>query len=50
MGVIKFVQRKSMKIRPSGRSSDFITPSFGFGSISDLIDKVKEILIKEQII
>lgn len=33
MGIIKFVQRKSMKIRPSGRSSDFITPSFGFGCL-----------------
>ena len=28
---MKFVRRKAMKIRESGRSSDFITPSFGFG-------------------
>tara|TARA_R100000458_G_C8231601_1_gene213138 strand:+ start:243 stop:1094 length:852 start_codon:yes stop_codon:yes gene_type:complete len=28
---MKFVKRKTMKIRDSGRSSDFITPSFGFG-------------------
>tara|TARA_R100000315_G_scaffold38948_2_gene16593 strand:- start:1777 stop:2628 length:852 start_codon:yes stop_codon:yes gene_type:complete len=30
---MKFIQRKTMKIRPSGRSSDFITPSFGFGCL-----------------
>ena len=30
---MKYVERKSMKIRPSGRSSDFITPSFGFGCL-----------------
>lgn len=34
MGV-DFVQRKSMKIRPSGRSTDFITPSFGYGCLLD---------------
>lgn len=28
---MKYVKRKAMKIRESGRSSDFITPSFGFG-------------------
>ena len=28
---MRFVKRKTMKIRESGRSSDFITPSFGFG-------------------
>lgn len=27
------VKRKSMQIRPSGRSSDFISPSFGFGCL-----------------
>lgn len=31
--MIKEVTRKSMKIRHSGRSSDFITPSFGFGCL-----------------
>lgn len=31
--MIKAVTRKSMKIRPSGRSSDFISPSFGFGCL-----------------
>ena len=30
---MKFVNRKAMKIRESGRSSDFITPSFGFGCL-----------------
>lgn len=33
MSKVKFVQRKSMKIRESGRSSDYITPSFGFGCL-----------------
>ena len=28
---MKLIERKSMLIRPSGRSSDYITPSFGFG-------------------
>jgi spore photoproduct lyase len=31
MQKIRKVNRKSMDIKPSGRSSDFITPSFGFG-------------------
>tara|TARA_R110002020_G_scaffold147824_2_gene323372 strand:+ start:129 stop:983 length:855 start_codon:yes stop_codon:yes gene_type:complete len=31
--MIRAVTRKSMKIRPSGRSSDFISPSFGFGCL-----------------
>jgi spore photoproduct lyase len=30
---MKYVERKSMKIRESGRSSDYITPSFGFGCL-----------------
>ena len=30
---MKYVKRKAMKIRHSGRSSDFITPSFGFGCL-----------------
>ena len=30
---MKYVERKAMKIRPSGRSSDYITPSFGFGCL-----------------
>jgi len=30
---MKYVNRKAMKIRESGRSSDFITPSFGFGCL-----------------
>jgi spore photoproduct lyase len=30
---MKYVDRKSMVIRESGRSSDFITPSFGFGCL-----------------
>ena len=29
------VTRKTFKIRPSGRSSDFISPSFGFGCLLD---------------
>ena len=33
MSKVKYVKRKSFKIRPSGRSSDFITPSFGFGCL-----------------
>jgi spore photoproduct lyase len=33
--MIKEVQRKSFKIRPSGRSSDFISPSFGYGCLFD---------------
>jgi len=31
--MIKKVKRKSLKIRYSGRSSDFIAPSFGFGCL-----------------
>ena len=31
--MIKPIIRKSMKIRASGRSSDFISPSFGFGCL-----------------
>lgn len=31
--MIKTVTRKSMKIRPSGRSTDFISPSFGHGCL-----------------
>tara|TARA_R110002012_G_scaffold291891_1_gene486569 strand:+ start:64 stop:915 length:852 start_codon:yes stop_codon:yes gene_type:complete len=30
---MKYITRKTMKIRESGRSSDFITPSFGFGCL-----------------
>ena len=30
---IKKVSRKSMLIRPSGRSTDFISPSFGHGCL-----------------
>tara|TARA_B100000131_G_scaffold56879_1_gene52126 strand:- start:158 stop:1018 length:861 start_codon:yes stop_codon:yes gene_type:complete len=30
---MKYVQRKAMTIRESGRSSDYITPSFGFGCL-----------------
>jgi spore photoproduct lyase len=30
---MKYIKRKSMIIRDSGRSSDFITPSFGFGCL-----------------
>lgn len=30
---MKYVNRKSMIIRESGRSSDYITPSFGFGCL-----------------
>jgi spore photoproduct lyase len=33
--MIKTVNRKSMIIRPSGRSSDYITPSFGYGCLFD---------------
>jgi len=31
--MLKKVKRKAMIIRESGRSSDFITPSFGFGCL-----------------
>jgi len=30
---IKVVKRKALDIKPSGRSTDFITPSFGFGCL-----------------
>ena len=33
MSLIENVTRKSMKIRPSGRSTDFISPSFGHGCL-----------------
>ena len=33
--MIEQVKRKSMVIRPSGRSSDFISPSFGHGCLYD---------------
>jgi spore photoproduct lyase len=33
MKKVEFVERKSMQIRESGRSSDYITPSFGFGCL-----------------
>jgi len=35
MSKIEFVNRKSMKIRPSGRSTDYISPSFGHGCLYD---------------
>jgi spore photoproduct lyase len=31
--MVEHVNRKSMLIRPSGRSTDFISPSFGFGCL-----------------
>ena len=31
--MVEVVERKSMKIRPSGRSTDFISPSFGYGCL-----------------
>ena len=31
--MIKEINRKTFKIRPSGRSSDFISPSFGYGCL-----------------
>ena len=31
--LVKKVKRKTFKIRPSGRSSDFISPSFGYGCL-----------------
>ena len=33
MGKLAFVNRKALLIRPSGRSTDFITPSFGYGCL-----------------
>jgi len=35
MSKVTYVQRKSMEIKPSGRSTDFIAPSFGFGCLFD---------------
>lgn len=35
MSKVKKVRRKSMKIRESGRSSDYISPSFGHGCLYD---------------
>jgi spore photoproduct lyase len=35
MSKVSFVQRKSMEIKSSGRSTDFIGPSFGFGCLFD---------------
>ena len=32
-GLVESVVRKSMVIRPSGRSTDFIAPSFGYGCL-----------------
>lgn len=31
--MIEFVERKTFTIRPSGRSTDFISPSFGYGCL-----------------
>ena len=33
MSLVEKVTRKSFKIRPSGRSTDFISPSFGHGCL-----------------
>ena len=33
--LVNYVDRKSMTIRESGRSSDYITPSFGYGCLLD---------------
>lgn len=33
MSIVKTLNRKSMIIRPSGRSTDFISPSFGYGCL-----------------
>ena len=33
MTLIKEINRNSMIIRPSGRSTDFISPSFGYGCL-----------------
>lgn len=33
MKIVEDVTRKSMQIRPSGRSTDFIAPSFGYGCL-----------------
>jgi DNA repair photolyase len=31
--LVREVKRKTFDIRPSGRSTDFITPSFGYGCL-----------------
>ena len=33
MGLLAYVNRKAFEIRPSGRSTDFISPSFGYGCL-----------------
>ena len=33
MQLVKPIKRKTFKIRPSGRSSDFVAPSFGYGCL-----------------
>lgn len=33
--MVREITRKTFKIRPSGRSSDFISPSFGYGCLLD---------------
>lgn len=33
--MVKYVKRKSLAIRPNGRSSDYIAPAFGFGCLYD---------------
>jgi len=33
--IVNYVDRKTMTIRESGRSSDYITPSFGYGCLLD---------------
>lgn len=35
MSIVKAVTRKTELIRPSGRSSDFVAPSFGYGCLFD---------------
>ena len=32
---VKKIKRKTFKIRPSGRSTDYISPSFGYGCLYD---------------
>lgn len=39
------VTRKSMMIRPSGRSTDFISPSFGHGCLYNCSTNKAEVLI-----
>ena len=33
--MVREITRKTFKIRPSGRSSDYISPSFGYGCLLD---------------